>query len=195
MTVRNGLQSNFYEWSGQGTFSNGAGGGVISTLGSVLVIDPAIDLSLATQYSDMSNGTYACQFNITLYNQSDNVVAPVITLIAVNSGIFICEKGQASFLTGMLTQDMDLDTKSKESITDKQTYENEITGGSIENIGSIHKHLKQRYSHADEHQKHLDDEMGESAGGALSGGAMSAGAISGGEMHQKSKRFHEYAKT
>jgi hypothetical protein len=53
MSVKNGLQMNFYEFSGEGVSNNSDGDPtIVPTIGSVLVIDPAIELSIAAEYSN-----------------------------------------------------------------------------------------------------------------------------------------------
>ena len=89
----------------------------------------------------------------------------------------------SSFITGVLNQQMVLETKQKVAVTDKQSYETEITGGSIENINGIHKFLKQKYSHATEHEKNIDKE----------GGVMSAGAMNSNNYLPK-RRIQKYIK-
>jgi hypothetical protein len=150
MSVRNGLQMSYYEFSGKGISNDEYGNPVsVATIGSILAIDPAIDLSIDNQYTNMSAGQYNLQFDITLLNQTANLnYTPTIYVVCVNSGLFITESGVSRFVTGLLTQEMVLETKMKTAVLNKHTYEEEIVGGSIENIGSIHKHLKLKYSHA-----------------------------------------------
>jgi hypothetical protein len=187
ISVKNGLQETYYEWSGQGV-SNTTGGlpKVVPTIGSVLVIDPAIDLSIDPQYSDGSTGQYSCQFQLTIKNQTETAITGgSVYMIAVNSGIFETQLGKSQIQTALLTQEMVLETKMKDAITDKHTYEASITGGSIENIGSIHKHMKMNYSRASEKEKEIDND----------GSGMSAGGMAGGgEMHKKQtgRRIHRY---
>jgi hypothetical protein len=51
MSVKNGLQMNFYEFSGQGVSNTPTGyPTVVPTIGSIICIDPAIDLSIPPQY-------------------------------------------------------------------------------------------------------------------------------------------------
>jgi hypothetical protein len=120
----------------------------------------------------MSGGQYNMQFQLTISNQTPNAVTPTLYLVAVNSGLFITENGTSSFMTGLLSQEMVLETKGKDAITDSQSYETEIVGGSIENINSIHKHLKKNYSKATAKEHQLDKEQGESVGGAMSAGVV-----------------------
>jgi hypothetical protein len=188
---RNGLQSTYYEFSGLGISANNNAGGYVQTLGSVLIIDPAIDLSLDTQYSNMSSGQYNITFNISLGNQSDTPNSPVISLICVNSGIFTTENGMSSFTTGLLTQEQVLNTKTKSSIIDKNTYEKEIIGGSLENVNSISKYMKHRYANIPQHiqDTEQDDAQSNPNDSNLSGSAISAGGMN---QNQNVKKIHKY---
>jgi hypothetical protein len=91
---------------------------------------------------------------------------------------------------------MVLETKTKTSIMDKHTYEKQIVGGSIENINSIHKHLKHQFSHATEHENHIDHDIGKDAN-EINGSSMSAGSISAGGLSNHTdykRRIHRFAK-
>ena len=130
------------------------------------------------------------QFDLQLYNQSDVDITPTLYLVVVNSGIFVTENGASSFTTGLLNQEMVLETKTHDAITDSHSYDKKMVGGSIENIGSIHKHLKQAFSKASEKEKIIDKEGGSGmSGGGMSGGAMSAGEINPANIK---RRIHKY---
>lgn len=93
ISVKNGLQMNYYEFSGKGV-SNSTNGvsEVVPTIGSILCIDPAIDLSIDAQYTNMSAGQYNMQFEIEVENQSfTDSITPTVYLVCVNSGLFITE--------------------------------------------------------------------------------------------------------
>lgn len=187
MSVRNGLQMNYYEFSGSGISNNIDGvPTAVATIGSILCIDPALDLSIDTQYSNMSAGQYNMQFDLQLYNQTSEQITPTLYLVVVNSGVLTCENGTSSFNTGLLTQEMVLETKSKEAVLDSHTYHDEIIGGSIENQNCIHKHLKNRFSKVSEKEHQLDNEKGETIGSAMSSGSMSGG--------QSKRRIHRFTK-
>ena len=98
----------------------------------------------------------------------------------------------SSFQTGLITQEMALETKGKHAVLDKSTYEDEIVGGSISNLGAIHKHLKLKYHRAVENQNMLDHEPGESIDD-LSAGAMSASGIHH-KLHHHKEHHKEHKK-
>lgn len=190
MAVRNGLQMNYYEFSGSGVSNNEHGDPeIVPTIGSILVIDPAIDLSIETEYTNMSAGQYNMQFDLTLQNQSKEDFAPTLYLMCVNSGIFITENGTSSAVTGLLSKEMTLETKVKDAVMDKNTYEHEIVGGSIENLGCVHKHMKLSFHKASEKEHQLDKEVGEPApriGSAVTASGMSASGIA------SKRRIHKF---
>jgi hypothetical protein len=185
MSVKNGLQMNFYEFSGKGISNDSAGSPVVvPTTGSILVIDPAIDLSIDPEYSNMSQGQFSVTFTIDVLNQTkDDMEGPTMYMICVNSGLFQTERGQSKFNIGMLSQQQVLQTKSQVAVMDKTTYEDEIVGGSIENLGHIHKHMKLNFHKASEKEKAMDEGPGEVVD--ADAGAMSAGAM-------PKRRLHKY---
>ena len=182
MSVRNSLQMNYYEYSGVGISNDTQGVPKnMSTIGSILSIDPAIDLSIDSQYSNSSGGQFNMQFDLQLFNQGDEEITPTLYLVVVNSGIFVTENGASSFLTGLLNQEMVLETKTHDAITDTHSYDKKMVGGSIENIAGVHKHLKQAFSKASEKEKIIDKE----------GSGMSAGNLSS-DIQGAKRRIHKY---
>lgn len=184
---------NNYEFSGKGVSNNADGTPVIMpTIGSILCVDPALDLSIDAQYSNMSGGQFNMQFDIQLENQSTEEVTPTIYLVVVNSGLFCTENGSSSLVTGVLNQEMVLETKTQDAVSDSHTYSKKIIGGSIENLNSIHKHLKGSFSKASEKEKLIDSDGGGMSAGGMSAGGMNntdfAPAVSG-----KQRRIHKHA--
>lgn len=193
MSLRNGLNMSFYEFSGEGVSRSAEGvASPVATIGSIIVIDPALDLSLDAQYTNMSSGQYNIQLSTDVKNHTSEVIKPNIYICVVNNGMFITENGISSFMTGMLNQEQVLDTKSKSAIIDSHTYHEEITGGSIENLGHLTKHLKLNYSRNSEKEKELDKPEGESAGSGMSGGSMSGGRSIAMPTSTMKKRIHKY---
>jgi hypothetical protein len=187
MSVRNGLQMNYYEFSGEGVSNNLDGDPeIVPTIGSILVVDPAIDLSIASEYTNMSKGQFNMQFSINVYNQTDEDITPTMYMICVNSGVFITERGTSRFDIGLLDKEQVLETKEQPAVMDKNTYEDTIVGGSIENLGGIHKHMKLNFHKATEKEDRFDNAPGEYVHGHEAG-AMSAGAM-------PKRRIHKFAK-
>lgn len=90
-------------------------------------------------------------------------------------------------MTGLLSQEMVLETKAKDAVMDKHTYEDNIVGGSIENLGCIHKHMKLNFHKASEKEHHLDHEDGEMA--PKIGSGMAAAGI----PSMAKRRIHKFA--
>ena len=173
-SIKNGLQQNFFEWSGQGVSDDGTNGKsmVVPTLGSIAVIDPSLDLSIDTQYANGSSGNYNLQYDLELLNQSKTEsVKPTLYLLVVNTGIFVTDNGASSFSTGLLDQSSVLETKTQNSVMDTTTYLHKIVCGSVSNLGSITKHLKSAFSRHREKEAIVDAPATESASG-MSGSGM-----------------------
>jgi hypothetical protein len=113
MSVRNGSTQSWAEFSGlaQKTVATAVNGVVIPTTGSLLVINPAYDLSLPDYISCGSLGNYNFQAQIGVYNQLATL-NPEIVVITVNSGIFSTQQGVSAVYTGILTKEMVLSAKS-----------------------------------------------------------------------------------
>ena len=186
MSVKNGLQMNYYEFSGSGVSNDFMGDPVlVPTTGGILVVDPAIDLSIASEYTNMSKGQFNMQFQITVKNQTKEAITPTMYMICVNSGVFITERGTSRFDIGLLDKEAVLSAKNQVAVMDKDTYEDSVVGGSIENLGCIHKHMKLNFHRASEKEDHLDNAPGEYV-------PDHAGAMSAGSMPKR--RIHKYAK-
>jgi hypothetical protein len=114
MSIRNGSTQSWPEFSGQASNTNSTTGGVnlIATTGSLLVINPAYDLSLPDYISSGSLGNYNFQFQCGVINQFGFTITPEVIVICVNSGIFVTQSGVSSVYTGILTKEMVLASKS-----------------------------------------------------------------------------------
>jgi len=192
MSTKNLLQENYYEFTGTGisaTTDTLTGIGSVPTIGSIIVIDPALDLSLDLEYSNNSTGQFNMTFQCTVQNQTATNYANFnLYLVCMNGGIFSTENGQSFVSTGMLTKQQVLETKAKNEIVDTHTYKNEIVGGSITNLNSVHKHLKMLHQDGSEKEQQMSDSNVEQ-GSALSAGAVSADSVS--KSHKRSiHKFH-----
>jgi len=99
----------------------------IPTTGSVLVLNPAYDLSIPDYLSSGSLGAYNFQFEVTVENYHTNVVTPEIMVICANSGVFSTIAGSSNIYTGILTKSMVLDAK-------KEAAENPIMSSQFERM-------------------------------------------------------------
>lgn len=89
----------------------------IATTGSILVLNPAYDLSIPDYLSSGSLGAYNFQFSVTCENYNDYASTPEIVVICANSGVFSTIAGSSNIYTGILTKSMVLDAKKEASET------------------------------------------------------------------------------
>ena len=184
ISVRNGSQQSFYEWTGavsNNTTDNIGNVTTIATTGSLLVVNPALDFSLPSFLSGGSLGQFSFQFNITVTNQFQQTITPEICIITKNDGIFVTQQGTSVIYTAILDKQTVLRTKEQDAVLDWNHHQR-LVGGKLSNMGLsalskiVKYHKKTRpYHHHDHHHDH-------ETGGASSGGAMhlTAGASSGG---------------
>ncbi len=198
ISTKNGLQETFFEFSGRGVSNNAAGAPTtVATTGSILVLDPAIDLGLTEDVTNMSNGQFSINFSIDVENQTAEAITPVIYMVAVNAGLFKTEQGLSSTFLGLLKKTQVLETRAEPAVMDKMTYESDIVGGSIENINCLHKHMKMNFHKATEKEHNFDHAPGETVMGhdahAMSAGVMAAGVMcAGGKMKPRKKNIHKF---
>jgi hypothetical protein len=175
LSVRNGSTQSWEEFSGQALVNvNTTGRGkLVSTTGSLLVLNPAYDLSLPDYISCGSLGNYNFQFQCSVTNQFGFSITPEIIVICVNSGIFTTQSGVSAIYTGILTKEMVLSAKSSHQASAMTSCEvARMTGGNMLNSAlTAIRGMKMK------HHK------GHHIGGATSGGMeMSGGVHSGGKL-------------
>jgi hypothetical protein len=166
ISVRNGSCQSWDEFSGQAFVNTPDGAGkLVPTLGSMLVLSAALDLSLPVFLSNGSLGNYNVQFSITVVNQYGVVVPAEICIICVNSGIFVTSQGVSSAYTSLLSKEMVLATMSEHSLGAFTTTEvSRKIGGNMLNAPLTA--MKGMLKH---HNRH---------GGGASGGGESGGRLS-----------------
>jgi hypothetical protein len=109
----------------------------VATTGSMLVLNPAKDLSLPDYLSCSSIGQFNFQFTINVSNFSGASITPEILVITANSGIFVTQAGSSVIYTGILTKQMVVDTKAEKSADPIQSAEyNRMVGGKLHHMGS-----------------------------------------------------------
>jgi hypothetical protein len=141
MSVRNGSVQSWTEFSGMANGNVTAGNGsVYSMIGSLLVIDPVMDLSLPDYISSGSSGQYNLQFSVGVTNQYIDDFAPEMVTICCNSGIMVTNQGTTSTYTGLLTKSMVLEAKAQKGISSEMNAK--VIGGSMFNRG-LRKSLKE----------------------------------------------------
>jgi hypothetical protein len=85
----------------------------VPTTGSILVLNPAMDLSLPDYLSSGSLGAFNFQFTLTIDSYLDYIADAEIVVICANSGIFTTIAGSSNIYTGILTKSMVLDAKKE----------------------------------------------------------------------------------
>jgi hypothetical protein len=168
MSVKNGSTQSWAEFGGLAISkdpTSGDGQG-IATTGSLLVINPAYDLSLPDYITCGSLGNYNFQFSVGCTNTLfETNLSPEICVIAVNSGIMTTQQGVSAIYTGILTKELVLNAKSRQQSSAMKSAEiKRMVGGSMLNmpLHGIVRAACRRF------------------GGVSSGGVPSGGVSSGG---------------
>jgi hypothetical protein len=195
MSYKNGSGQSFYEFSGTAKnnytgayYVNGANqvntydgddldnlvgkGDSVATTGSMLVINPSLDLSLPAYLSNSSLGQYNFTFNIDVYNQYKTPITPEICVITVNSGIFTTQLGSSVINTGLLTKEEVLKAKEQQPTIDTTDHKRYL-GGSLSNFGmsNILKLVKKiPYLNDDKVSDAVINNAGSLSGAGVSGG-------------------------
>jgi hypothetical protein len=166
MSVRNGSNQTWAQFSGQATkvAANYAfpstGISLIPTGGSMLVLNPVLDLSLPDYITNGSLGNYNLQIRLTVANQYGATITPELIVMCVNDGIMTSVQGTSQTFTGIITKQLCLDAKAMKPMS--SVDESRMVGGAMLNM-SIARNPRFGMR-----------------GAASSGGASSGGAISGG---------------
>jgi len=137
ISIKNGSTQSWEEFSGQALVNvNATGAGlIIPTTGSLLVLNPAYDLSLPDYITCGSLGNYNFQFSCNVSNQYGVTIQPEIIVICVNSGIFTTQQGVSAVYTGILTKEMVLDAKTSQQASAMKSMEiKRMTGGNMLNM-------------------------------------------------------------
>ena len=171
MSVKNGSTQSWAEFGGLASTASTADGlgNEVNTTGSLLIIDPAFDLSLPDYVSNSSQGQFNFQFQVgvsnTLEATGGSAINPEICVIAANSGILVTQQGVSSIFQGLLTKQMVLDAKTSSPAGALKSAEvKRMVGGNMLNmpLHGIVRAACKRY------------------GGVSSGGVSSGGVTSGG---------------
>ena len=126
ISVKNGSQQRFESFQGHAYVAAGSRGSAattilpvrlgfkdVPTIGSVLVLNPAMDLSLPDYLSSGSLGAFNFQFQIDVTSYLNYEASMEIVVICANSGIFTTIAGSSNIYTGILTKSMVLDAKKE----------------------------------------------------------------------------------
>jgi hypothetical protein len=140
MSLANGVQQTWLEWSGRAnsyfnTLDNTAITDVAQlmrlTAGSVLVINPARDLSLPPNLSNGCIGQFNFQIDITGINYTSADITPELVIIPVNSGVFTTIAGSSSITTGLLTSQVVATIASSGGASMSSTRNHRLIGGAM----------------------------------------------------------------
>jgi len=145
MSRRNGSQQTWSEFRGLVKSKNG---GEYAGIGSIIVINPTADLGLSDYLSSGSLGQFSFQATVTYANilghtfGEPTIVAPdqfqaiEIATIVTYGGLLINDKGVSSSMTGMLTKQAVLESKSGNNPTVNYEEIQEMAGGNYSKMGT-----------------------------------------------------------
>lgn len=140
MSRDNGVQQSWLEWSGRAnsyysTLDTTAITDVAQlmrlTAGSVLVINPAKDLSLPPNLSNGCIGQFNFQIDITGINYTSADIIPELVIIPVNSGVFTTIAGSSSITTGLLTSQVVATIASSGGASISSSRNHRLIGGAM----------------------------------------------------------------
>ena len=145
MSIDNHSTQSWLEFSGQTSVNSNTGGlgELVGTTGSILVLSPALNLSLSNMLSNSSIGQFNFQFNVGVTNNLGESVTAEVLVITANSGMFVTSMGSSSIFTGLLTKQLVLDASEKQSENPIQSSMiSRLVGGKMGNMpSSAMKHL------------------------------------------------------
>ena len=109
MSVNNGLDMDWDEWSGSAWVAGGVGpfsaSGHTALIGGPLVLRPGRDFALQTGQAPGLVGNFTLQYNLTVDNSAVQYASAVsIYTITANSGFFETIKGSSRILKGVVTE-------------------------------------------------------------------------------------------
>jgi hypothetical protein len=142
LSVEAGSSQSYNEWRGvQNVNNNNTGAGSeIKTIGSLLVLSPAMALSLPAMLSSGSIGQFQMQIQITCTNPYSTAITPEIVIICANSGIMVNASGSSAIYTGILTKEQVVSTATEDEVPALEVPEfTRMVGGKMGNFGALKK--------------------------------------------------------
>jgi len=139
-----GSTQSFYAFNGKALAIQNGQSVLIPTLGSLLVINPSLALSLPPLLSNSSIAQLNLQITLNCTNQFGFSIQPEATIMCINSGYAVSELGSTSFFTAVLDREMVLQTKSSDEhhdIIDQELYSQQV-GGKMYSFGAMSKFHK-----------------------------------------------------
>jgi hypothetical protein len=143
LSVRNGLEMDYEQWSGMAMSANGK---KTPMCGGMLILKAGRDFALPTGLASGLNGNFNFQANITFTNPTAADVTPVIYLLAVNSGFFESIGGTSRIRRAPLTEAAILESPVGGPVTD-QHLKRLVGGGIWSSMGNIYSKIKHFYNH------------------------------------------------
>lgn len=120
MSIENGINMSFAEWSGATTLPSTAASGVtaIQTCGPILCLEFGKDIELRDDYyAPGSLGNFNLQFTLNVTNNTAVELANYQLMVIVqNSGVFSLERGVSSSYLGILTKKDVMDASREKAI-------------------------------------------------------------------------------
>jgi hypothetical protein len=114
MSVNNGVDMDWSEWSGYGAVkpsysgtapsSTTSLGGVVGLVGGPLVLRPGRDFALQAGQAPGLVGNFTLQFNLQVQNFTGSSQTPNIYTVPISSGFFETIKGSSRIIKGVLTE-------------------------------------------------------------------------------------------
>jgi hypothetical protein len=145
-SVESGSNQSWEEFRGFANVAAATGQGrQIATAGSYLMLDMGRHIQITEDYyAAGSLGNFNLQFSLDVSNYTEAPIGtpalakmPIeMVLITLNSGLFVCEKGQSATYTGILTKD-DVLSASQQSPHSTGDVERLVGGGLLDKVGSI----------------------------------------------------------
>jgi hypothetical protein len=115
MSVKNGLNMSWTQWSGQ---ANGPQDSLLATSGGPICVEFATDIGLDSLHAPGKLGQYMLQVQVTYKNTSNRTISPVLYLAPVLEGTFtIPSLGRSLINIGVITSQDILDAQSKPGIS------------------------------------------------------------------------------
>ena len=142
MSVENGSNQSWLEFSGRANLYTGTGQVEnVGTTGSMIVLDMAKDVQLTEDYyAPGSLGNFTLRVSVDIENQTANATSSAdpleLSIITMQSGMFVCERGTSSIYTGILTKQDVLDT-SRQDAYSKSEVARMVGGGLLDNLKSV----------------------------------------------------------
>ena len=121
MSVESGSNQSWQEFRGWATVPNIGNNvpGRVATIGSCLVLDMAKCVQISDSFlAPGSVGQFSLQVTVRGFNNFPVQVTPELTVICVNSGLFVCDRGQSTSFSGLLQKSLVLDASAKQAYTE-----------------------------------------------------------------------------